>query len=289
MELVHERRGSGEPLVLLHAYGLRWQSFEPVLDLLAEHHDVIAVDLPGFGASPPLPKGVRYSVPSICDALENFFGRLGIERPHIAGNSLGGLLSLELACRGTVRTATAIAPPGFYSVAGAARTASIAVPGVVLASKLPLRLQSGALRAPWVRKIACTMISARPGSVSDEVLLGHAGAMRGSAAALPLVFGMRSHAFFRGQPRVPVTLVWATRDRIVAGGHASRAAKALPEARHIWLPLCGHVPMYDDPARVTEAVLEGAAARAARSAAEPLADDEPLGPAVPPLAPYEYG
>jgi pimeloyl-ACP methyl ester carboxylesterase len=54
----YERRGSGEPLVLLHHLGGEWQVFEPVLDPLARRFDVIAVDMPGFGRSPSLPASV---------------------------------------------------------------------------------------------------------------------------------------------------------------------------------------------------------------------------------------
>src|SRR2546430_3000574 len=53
MELAHHRAGAGEPLVLVHGTGSQWQAFRPVLDLLAARHDVIAPDLPGFGAFPP--------------------------------------------------------------------------------------------------------------------------------------------------------------------------------------------------------------------------------------------
>ncbi|MFD1048194.1 alpha/beta fold hydrolase, partial [Kibdelosporangium lantanae] len=70
MEINYERRGSGTPLVLLHGIGHRWQAWEPVLDRLALHHDVIAVDLPGFGLSPSLPE--PYSV----DAATTYAGQL---------------------------------------------------------------------------------------------------------------------------------------------------------------------------------------------------------------------
>jgi pimeloyl-ACP methyl ester carboxylesterase len=59
VDLVFERRGDGPPLLLMHGIGHRRQAWEPVIDLLAAERDVIAVDLPGFGASPPLPPGVR--------------------------------------------------------------------------------------------------------------------------------------------------------------------------------------------------------------------------------------
>jgi pimeloyl-ACP methyl ester carboxylesterase len=52
--LTYERRGSGEPMLLLHGLGGELGVWEPVLDALTAEHDVIAVDLPGFGASAPL-------------------------------------------------------------------------------------------------------------------------------------------------------------------------------------------------------------------------------------------
>jgi pimeloyl-ACP methyl ester carboxylesterase len=56
--VVHFHRvGAGEPLVLIHGIGSRWQLWRPLLPALAARYDVIAVDLPGFGASPPLPAG----------------------------------------------------------------------------------------------------------------------------------------------------------------------------------------------------------------------------------------
>jgi pimeloyl-ACP methyl ester carboxylesterase len=50
--LNHYRGGEGEPLVLIHGIGSRWQMWEPVLEGLVAHRDVIALDLPGFGVSP---------------------------------------------------------------------------------------------------------------------------------------------------------------------------------------------------------------------------------------------
>lgn len=258
MNLVYERRGSGEPLVLLHAFGLTWKTWEPVLDLLAAHRDVIAVDLPGFGASPSLPRGTRYTIPGLCDVLEEFFVGLKLNRPHVAGNSLGGLITLELACRASVRTATAIAPPGFYTVAGGARTAAMILPAM-LAVKLPAGVHERALRSRRISRIACAAMTARPGVLTDAMLLEYVAALRGSSAALPLALGIRRHAFFRGRPQVPLTLVWPSRDRIIAHRQGLRAARMLPDARHITLPNCGHIPMYDDPYRVTAAILKGSA------------------------------
>ena len=73
-----------------------------MIDALAEHHDVIAADVPGFGRSPSLDPGVEPTVFALADAFERFFEELGLRRPHVAGNSMGGGIVLELARRGAV-------------------------------------------------------------------------------------------------------------------------------------------------------------------------------------------
>jgi pimeloyl-ACP methyl ester carboxylesterase len=90
MLLNHHRAGSGDPLVLMHGIGSHWQVWEPVLPMLTARHDVIAVDLPGFGDSPMPPPGTPPGIDSLCDLVLGFLADLGIERPHVAGNSLGG-------------------------------------------------------------------------------------------------------------------------------------------------------------------------------------------------------
>jgi pimeloyl-ACP methyl ester carboxylesterase len=66
MELNHHRAGAGEPLVLLHGIGSHWQMWEPVLPALTARHEVIAVDLPGFGDSPMPPPGTPPGIDSVC-------------------------------------------------------------------------------------------------------------------------------------------------------------------------------------------------------------------------------
>ena len=66
----HHRQGSGSPIVLVHGIGSRWQVWRPILDRLAEHHDVIALDLPGFGGTPD--DGAPGSVPHLADRVAAF-------------------------------------------------------------------------------------------------------------------------------------------------------------------------------------------------------------------------
>jgi pimeloyl-ACP methyl ester carboxylesterase len=107
------RGGTGEPLVLVHGIGHTWRGWKPMLPLLEPRFDVLAVDLPGFGHSPPLPPdGVAPTVEALADAVESELDAAGFDTAHLAGNSLGGWIALELARRRRARTVTAISPFG---------------------------------------------------------------------------------------------------------------------------------------------------------------------------------
>lgn len=113
MALAFERAGSGPPLVLLHGVGHRRQAWGAVLDRLTPHRDVIAVDLPGHGESPPLRADRPVLEEMLAEVLALFDG-LGLERPHLAGNSLGGRLALHAAIAGRAASVTALSPAGFW-------------------------------------------------------------------------------------------------------------------------------------------------------------------------------
>lgn len=111
----YARVGTGEPLLLLHGIGHHRQAWDPVVHILAAEREVIAVDLPGFGESPALPDGLTHDLGTVVPTLGGLCEALEIERPHVAGNSLGGLLALELGREKLVRSVTAISPAGFWS------------------------------------------------------------------------------------------------------------------------------------------------------------------------------
>src|SRR3954451_874418 len=112
MALDLHRDGSGAPLVLIHGIGHTWRGWKPMLSLLEPRFDVLAVDMPGFGYSDPLPSEVDSTPEALADAVEDEMGRAGFDRAHIAGNSLGGWVGLELARRGRAETLTALSPSG---------------------------------------------------------------------------------------------------------------------------------------------------------------------------------
>src|SRR4051812_5057883 len=109
-KLAFSRTGGGEPLVLLHGLGSFRQAWDPVVPALSAVADVVAVDLPGFGASPPLSDGVEPSPAALALAVAQLLDELGLDTPHVAGNSLGGWVALELAAVRPVASLTLLAP-----------------------------------------------------------------------------------------------------------------------------------------------------------------------------------
>jgi pimeloyl-ACP methyl ester carboxylesterase len=91
--------GEGPPLVLLHGLGGSWHVWQPVLPMLERQHRVIAPTLPGHPGGALWPAGREPTLQAIADMLAQDFSERKIDRPHIGGNSLGGLLALELARR----------------------------------------------------------------------------------------------------------------------------------------------------------------------------------------------
>ncbi|MEU6981027.1 MULTISPECIES: alpha/beta fold hydrolase [unclassified Streptomyces] len=255
--VAYERRGRGEPLLLLHGIGHHWQAWEPVLDVLATERDVIAVDLPGFGASPALPEGFGYDLSTVVPVLGAFCAALGVERPHVAGNSLGGLLALELGREKLVRSVTALSPAGFWSEAERryAFTTLRAMRGAALAMPVPLieRLS----RSAGGRTVLTSTIYARPGRRSPEAAVAETLALRAATGFHQTLATGGGVLFTDDVPAVPVTVAWGSRDRLLLRRQGVRAKRVIPGARLVRLPGCGHVPMNDDPALVSRVILDG--------------------------------
>src|SRR4051794_9700561 len=108
------RSGSGAPLVLLHALGSSRRVWDPVVPALSEHFDVLAIDLPGFGESAPLPPEVEPSPVVLAGTVAGLLDDLGIGTAHVVGNSLGGWVALELAALRPAASLTLLSPAGLW-------------------------------------------------------------------------------------------------------------------------------------------------------------------------------
>jgi pimeloyl-ACP methyl ester carboxylesterase len=250
-----ERRAGGarEPLLLIHGLGASTTVWDPVVPLLAAEREVIVLDMPGFGRAPSLPDGVEPSAANLGAALHEECVARGIERPHVAGNSLGGWVGLEMGRAGWAASVTALSPAGLWRAALGPR------PGRTreLARRYRPAVALG-IRVPALRRRALASFVAHPERVpadaGREMILSWIDAEGYDGANAE----MRADVFDpAGYPAdMPVTIAWGERDRLVGPPRAERIPAG---ARYLALPGVGHTPMWDDPELVARVLLEGSA------------------------------
>jgi pimeloyl-ACP methyl ester carboxylesterase len=258
----YDRAGSGEPLVLIHGLGGSRTIWRPVWDRLIQARDVIAVDMPGFGQSPPLPAGVAPTARRLGESVADLCETLGLERPHYAGNSLGAWAALELAKQGRAASVCALSPAGLWRRALGPRRFDSRRLGRRVQLLLPLLMSSSRARAALLR-----------------TTLAHPERLdRGEARALVLDWltapGYEAaNAEMRGavfehpeQVEVPTTIAWGSEDRLVA---APRRERMPPGSRFVVLEGCGHTPTWDDPDQVAELLLDTSGGQVSSGASSP--------------------
>jgi pimeloyl-ACP methyl ester carboxylesterase len=255
LSINYHREGEGQPLVLLHGVGLRWQIWGPVIDRLALEFDVIACDSPGFGRSAQLSAGIAPTIPAYADAFEWFFAELGLERPHVAGNSMGGAIALELARGRAVKSVSAFSPAGFWTAAER-RFCQLSLGGL---ARMPDAARPSVQALAHTRAGRLALFSQTfgyPARLPGE----EAVAMLRNAWAAPALTGAIdafSEYRFSAPEQLrgtPVTIAWGKRDRLLPYRlQAPRARALLPWATHVTLG-AGHVPFFDDPAAAAEVI-----------------------------------
>jgi len=262
-ELAYTRRGQGEPLVLLHGIGHRHGAYDPVIDELAKDFDVIAADLPGLGDSPGLPEGVPYTTENVVRALAENFDRWGISRPHVVGNSLGGMFSIALAQLGHVRSATCLAPAGYFRPWNLLRAGGTLLP-LKLGSYLPASALRQFSKLKFGRKFIGWSLYAHPERHDSASTFADSMAMKRGPGfwayfvrCIPL--GFSTPRVFRGVATVPITIAWGNKDRVLHPTQALLARKRLRGISFVGLLDCGHVPMADSPTQVVAAIRNTAA------------------------------
>ncbi len=269
--------GQSDPVLLLHGLGGNSVTWHGVAPLVAHALGtrVLAVDLPGFGASHPGGQDVRFSVlASVVASILNDAPR-GV-RFHVAGNSLGGLLALHAAFglpervkrvtlaalslplawgRGprdlwALRSYLPAATPWLGRRLVARYTRATGVPGIVddpiawlfadptrLEPELRSRLLAvSSYRLTWVEQAALAL---------EQTTLG-----LGAALLLP----DRAPRWIR-DVRCPVRNVWGDRDPIYPAAAWQRLERERPDWEHVCMPGVGHVPQLEAPAEFARVML----------------------------------
>ena len=249
------REGSGEPLVLFHGILSSERVWRHVVPLLAEDHDVIVPTALGHSGG-PRPAKRPTSIDHVIDTAEDQLDDLGLEKAHLAGNSMGGWIALELARRGRAKSVCALSPAGFWEEGWAERDRAFRVLTTARREARRGRRLVGTLsRSARFRRWAMRDAAVHGDRVSRKDFL----AVSDDAVACDVAEEMMvaGHSLPTFDAPCPVTLAWAGEDRIFPiDAYRERAEALIPGARLIVLDGLGHVPMHDDPQLIADTILD---------------------------------
>jgi pimeloyl-ACP methyl ester carboxylesterase len=238
----------GNPIVVLvHGLAGRWQNWLSNIIGLSERFRVIALDLPGFGAS-ELPSDA-VSIPGFADAVAGLLDHLNAESAFLVGNSMGGMTSLQLALDhpARVRALVLVSPAGWSTNHMPEQLAQVADLGTLAGGAL-LAGRETVVRRPKLRARILHGVVAHPEALSSEIcweLLGGAG----TAGFAPALRALMAHDFRDrlGEIDQPALFIWGRRDGVVSSRDIVHFGERMPHAERIALADTGHVAMVEHP------------------------------------------
>lgn len=255
VEIFHEERGTGRPLVLLHGLNDSHRSWRAVLPALAETRRVLIPDLPGCGLSGR--PDASYALDWQAHVMSAWLDALGLDDVDMVGHSYGG---------GVAQYMLLLRPQRIR------RLALVAAGGLGREVSLELRLASFSsvvehFGQPFMAPVAAKALRAVGGVVGpdEQTWMREVNAMPGTARAFART--VRDVIDWRGQTRhfldraeeieqfPPVTLLWGSRDRVIPHSHAEATIAMLRGAKLTTFEGCGHFPHHEKPAEFADAVL----------------------------------
>ncbi len=251
------RGGAGPPLVCLHGFTDTWRTWELVLPELERRHDVLAPTLPGHAGGPPLPREPGAGL--MPDAVERAMDEAGIGTAHLAGNSLGGFVALQLAARGRAESVVALAPAGGWAAGDGSWRETVAAFAALREGALAAAPHADAIAATAEgRRRATRLIVERSEHIPAELIvhqvLGAARCDAGPMIELALREGYRLDA---AAIDCPVRVVWGMEDRLLPWPSAAARFRHdwLPRADWVELDGVGHCPQLDVPLETAQLIL----------------------------------
>jgi pimeloyl-ACP methyl ester carboxylesterase len=242
--------GAGPPLLFVHGLAGRWQNWLENIPRFAATHRVVAVDLPGFGAS-PLPRE-PISIAGYARFLEGVCDALAIDAAAVVGNSMGGQIASELAIASPQRVERLMLVSAAGISAEQVQRDAVMTGGRVVAAAMTRSVARHATlaRRPGTRRIALSFVVRHPERLSAPLareLMGGAG----KPGFTPALEAVLTHRISERLPQIacPTYVVWGEDDHVIPVRDVRRFERLIPDVRtEVW-PDTGHVAMLERPER----------------------------------------
>ncbi|WP_275271313.1 alpha/beta fold hydrolase [Limnobacter sp. P1] len=241
--------GQGEPLVLIHGFGGSKDNFNRVAYYLTNHYTVYSIDVPGFGAS-TRDLDADYVINTQIDRVHEIIEKLGLEKPHIGGNSMGGWISGAYAAKypDNVASVWFLAPAGLVESRKSEVIQKFEKTGEIVLT---------ASNREEFEKIVDVVMYERPAFAPGFVVDAMA-----ARAATDQPLHKRIYKDFKTVPsdlaavlpasayKGPGLIVWGKEDRVLHVDGATELKAAMPGFDVILMDKVGHVPMMEQPKQV---------------------------------------
>jgi pimeloyl-ACP methyl ester carboxylesterase len=252
VKIAWERHGAGPPILLIHGLGYARWGWEPVLPGLAARFDVVLFDNRGIGDSdaPPGP----YTVAEMAADAVQVLDEAGIERAHVVGTSLGGMIAQELALSHPDRVERLVlactTPGGPRAVPMPQATVDLMASAMTLDADPVV-----ALRRFVENALAAATVRERPEIV--ERILAHrlATAQDPASWVAQASAGAGFDAYDRlGALLAPTLVQHGGEDVVVDPANADLLRSLIPNARLERFPGTGHLFFWEEPGRFVASV-----------------------------------
>ncbi|MEA2425325.1 MAG: hypothetical protein QOH13_1735, partial [Thermoleophilaceae bacterium] len=245
-------------LVLLHGFTDTWRTWDLVLPRLERHHDVLAPTLAGHAGGPPLEGPVTETL--LADAVERAMDDAGFATAHIAGNSLGGYVALQLAARGRAESVVAFAPPGGWAPGDDSYQDVLRYQAAMKEQATAAAAHAGAIVATAEgRRRATRMLTVNYEHIPAELLAHQLSGVASCHGAAALIDYAMHEGYRLDAERIscPVRIVWGSEDRLLPWPTAAARYRNdwLPHADWVELDGVGHSPQLDVPIEAAELIL----------------------------------
>jgi pimeloyl-ACP methyl ester carboxylesterase len=250
--------GAGPPILFVHGLSGCWQNWLAQLPEFAARHRVIAVDLPGFGASEMPAREI--SIAGYAAFLDRLCTLLGVDEPlTVVGNSMGGFVAAELAIAvpERVERLVLVSAAGISSDRIRREPVLTVARGIGLLTGWAASRHEALARRPGLREVALRFVVRHPRRLSAplafELMQGS-----GKAGFLPALSALIGYPLRDRLEQVvcPTLVVWGEDDRVIPVKDAARFERLIPDARAVVLPDTGHVAMLERPV-LFNGLLEG--------------------------------
>jgi pimeloyl-ACP methyl ester carboxylesterase len=229
-----------------------------VLERLQKRREVLAITLPGHAGGPPLPD--PFTRAAMIDAVEELIDAEGFTPAHIAGNSLGGFIALQLAARGRARSVTAFAPAGGWAQTDDSWHELLDYQATMLAESVAAAPYADQLAAtPSGRRNLTQTITTNYEHIPAELLADQLRAAAGCFGADVMFANAHASGWELDAGRIdcPIRIVWGTADQLLPWPSAAQRYRTewLPTAEYIELDGIGHCPQLDVPLETAELII----------------------------------